>query len=92
MDKFSIVNKIILTLTKLEMQTVEQLNHAINKEMDEAVEKWGKYHNTHEFYAVLLEEVEEFWDSVKKNEPDFYELIQVIAVAKRAIIEFCDLK
>jgi hypothetical protein len=37
---------------------------------------------------VLQEEVDEFWDSVKADDPDPYELIQVTAVALRAI---CDL-
>ena len=74
------------------MKTIAELDQEINEEMDRAVKKWGNYHNTHEFYAVLLEECEEFWESVKNNKPEFYELVQVIAVAKRALIEFLNLK
>ena len=74
------------------MKTIQDLDKAIDEEIERAVDKWGNYNNTHELYAVLLEECEEFWESVKKNEPDFYELIQVVAVAKRGIIEFMGLK
>jgi len=74
------------------MKTIKELDELIDREMETAFDIWGRYHNTHELYAVLLEEVEEFWQSVKENNPDYYELIQVIAVARRAIIEFCSLK
>ena len=70
------------------MISIQDLDREIDQEMKQAHDKWGDYHNTHELYAVLLEECEEFWDSVKRNEPDFQELIQVVAVAKRGIIEF----
>lgn len=59
----------------------------LNKEMEFAVEKFGSFNSTHELYAVLLEELEEFWDSVKKNEPSSYELIQVAIVAIRGYEE-----
>ena len=70
------------------MKSCKELDQEIRLEMQRAFHKWGPYHNTHELYAVLLEEVEEFWESVRRNEPDFHELLQVVAVAKRGIIEF----
>lgn len=57
--------------------------------MDFAHAKYGDYHNAHEQYAVLQEEVDEWWDAVKGNMADCcqYELLQVAAVALRYIIE-----
>lgn len=57
----------------------------IDKEMNRAEEKWGRFNSMHEAYAILKEEVEEFWDTVKQDKPDIEELIQVAAVAKRII-------
>lgn len=39
------------------------------------------FNSAHELYAVLLEELDEFWDGVKANDLDPLELIQVAAVA-----------
>ena len=43
----------------------------------------------HESYAILMEEVEEFWDELKLQNPDpanlRKELLQIAAVAIRAI-------
>ena len=55
---------------------------------------YGDYHNSHEQYAVLQEEVDEWWDAVKRNTDDkeLYELIQVAAVALRYVMERGDAK
>jgi len=49
----------------------------------------GLYHSPHEAYGVLMEEVDEFFDEVKRKRIDPLamrkELIQVAAVAVRAI-------
>lgn len=63
------------------------LNHAIRAELDHAYKKhgrdpWGR----HEFYAILLEEVEELWDAIKKDasqEEVLKELTQVAAMCFR---------
>jgi hypothetical protein len=69
--------------------TIAKLNELIVKEMDYGRDKFGAYHNAHEHYAVLQEEVEEWWDAVKGNYADcaMYELVQVAAVAMRYILE-----
>jgi hypothetical protein len=69
--------------------TLESLNDLIVKEMDYGRSKFGPYHNSHEHYAVLQEEVDEWWDAIKGNVSDcsMYELIQVAAVAMRYVLE-----
>ena len=52
--------------------------------------KHGKLQSAHEIYAVLLNELEEFWDSVKDHDPDPYELLQIAAVAYRGIENLCE--
>jgi NTP pyrophosphatase (non-canonical NTP hydrolase) len=49
----------------------------------------GKQHSLHEGYSVLLEEVDEFWDEVKRKSEQrsrtqlLKELVQVAAMAQR---------
>jgi hypothetical protein len=78
------------------------MNSSIEKEKQQAREKYGPFNSTHEIYGVLKEEVEEFWDLVKK--PNFsrdkyagshkfkieqmiHGLTQIAAIAQRAIDE-----
>jgi hypothetical protein len=69
--------------------TLSDIIPLLQKEMDYADSKYGPYHNSHEHYAVLQEEVDEWWDAVKGNFSycAMYELIQVAAVALRFVIE-----
>lgn len=41
------------------------INQRIQKEIEQAEQKYGSFNSTHEAYGVLKEEVEEFWDEVK---------------------------
>lgn len=68
---------------------LSDLTEVLEKEMAWAKEKHGEYHNAHEQYAVMKEEVEEWWDAVKGNYSDscLYELVQVAAVALRYVME-----
>ncbi len=71
----------------------------IEREVMNSTEKYGNYNSTHEMYAVLLEEVQEVWEIVKKNTENCYgtagykaaalvpELIQIAAIATKAINE-----
>jgi NTP pyrophosphatase (non-canonical NTP hydrolase) len=60
---------------------------AIRAELDRAYAKhgrdpWGR----HEFYAILLEEVDELWDAIKSDAPNeemVAELVQVAAMCFR---------
>jgi TfoX/Sxy family transcriptional regulator of competence genes len=40
--------------------------NTIEQEKNDAEAKYGHFNSTHEVYAVLLEEVDEFWDLVKQ--------------------------
>lgn len=64
------------------------------KEIDDLVTKvWEKHTrphaSLHESYGILAEEVDEFWDEVKKKKPDLAnareELIQIIAVCVKTL-------
>ncbi len=76
---------------------------AVDQEIARAKAKHpGNFHNAHEAYAVLLEEVDELWDEVKKNpknmnllvrqewmQKKYTEAIQVAAMAVRFAAEVC---
>lgn len=68
----------------------------IKCEIESATSKFGSFHNAHEGYAVLLEEVDELWENVKLNQktPNRLDLIkdeaiQVAAMSIRLIHDCC---
>lgn len=69
-----------------------EATEAAYQEIIKSREKHGThpFHNTHEAYGVILEEVEEMWDEIKKNnvEKAVKEAIQVAAMAIRFVAEF----
>ena len=66
---------------------IDEVLEKIKKEYIKARTKHPPLHSSHEGYAVLLEELEEWWESVKCDKPDDQELIQVAAMALSAILE-----
>lgn len=63
---------------------------AVDVEYLTAREKFERFHSAHEGYAVLLEEVDELWQEVKK--PTTYnnfrdELVQIAAMAMAMSVE-----
>lgn len=66
-----------------------KINDLVQNEFRQAAEKFSAFHNTHEGYAVLLEEVDELWDDIKSN--NLYascdEAIQVAAMALRYLFD-----
>jgi hypothetical protein len=56
------------------------------------------FHNQHEGYAVILEELDELWDEVKKNQKNYdlerqrKEAIQCAAMCIRFATELCTIK
>ncbi|RKZ92075.1 MAG: hypothetical protein DRQ40_09140 [Gammaproteobacteria bacterium] len=63
---------------------------SVMMEVEIAAQKYGHFNSLHEAYSVLLEEVEEFWDEVKKKQENRdleavrSELIQIAAMAVKA--------
>ena len=77
--------------------TFYEIMGLIKLELDRATKKFSSFHNTHEGYAVLLEEVDELWENIKLNQtyPRRIELIrdeaiQVAAMAIRLIYDCCE--
>ena len=74
-------------------QAQESFLAAVNTEYARARQKNGPYHSHHEAYAVLLEEVDEYWDQVKKKpskrDPKnmYEELVQIAQVAMATAVE-----
>ena len=65
----------------------------ILEEYRSAVARYPKFHSAHEGYAILLEEMDELWDEVRRS-PSRYnpaavraEAIQVAAMALRFITD-----
>lgn len=81
------------------MYTPETFDAVVNAASDELVRATGlhrhKFNSAHEGYAVILEELDELWDEVKKNgqKRDIQkmrdEAIQVAAMAMRFVIDVC---
>ena len=63
----------------------------VGEEIIRARKKFKPFVNAHEAYAVLKEEVDEFWDEVKRKKQDpaamKHELIQIAAMAICGVIE-----
>ena len=64
----------------------------IKTELDRANNLYPPFKSLHEAYAVILEELDEFWDEVKKKHPDSKntkeKLIQIAAMCIKTIENF----
>lgn len=61
-------------------------------ELNSAVVKFKPFSSPHEGYAVILEELDELWDDIKKNKsPEELrcEAKQVAAMAMRFLVDCC---
>ncbi len=71
---------------------MDKIINDIKTELNSANEKFPPFKSTHEAYAVILEEMDEFWDEVKKKNPDYKnmktELIQISAMCIKTIQNF----
>ena len=70
--------------------------HIINElssELLRASKKHAPINSAHEGYAVILEELDELWDEIKKQKPAtdliYKEALQVAAMALRLIHDVC---
>lgn len=75
-------------------KTMSSKNHMdfptlVKNELERARNKHpGTQNSLHEGYAIILEEVDEFWDVVKSQKPDaahaLEELVQIAAMCQRS--------
>lgn len=70
---------------------MDRVSTSVLNELHKAITKHKPMHSPHEAYAVIKEELDEFWDEVKQqvhNRSRMYkELLQISAMAQRAIID-----
>ena len=68
-----------------------QFLELVEIELDEATEKYGPIASTHEAYAIMQEELDEFWQLVKERRAfgtkALGELVQIAAMAYRTAID-----
>lgn len=64
----------------------------IKDELQRAKEKFPDFHSFHEGYAVLLEEMDELWESIKRDDTSnmYEEAVQVGAMAMRFLIDLAE--
>ena len=74
-----------------EEERILQLSLQVKEELTKAMAKHKCMNSAHEAYAVILEEVDEFWDEVKSQTLDKEkakkEILQISAMAQRAILD-----
>lgn len=75
-------------------EAIEPVLDAVLVELEKACRKHGSIRNQHELYAVLREELEEFWAEVKKAQVSaelspaaIKELIQIAAMGLRGLMD-----
>lgn len=72
-------------------KSLEMLIWEVENELAKATSKFKPFNNEHEGYMIILEEMDELWDEVKKKIPNKInmrqECIQIAAMALRFIID-----
>jgi NTP pyrophosphatase (non-canonical NTP hydrolase) len=63
----------------------------VRAELERARDKFGSFQSTHEGYAVILEELDELWEAIRKGGPAQRsdEAAQVAAMAVRFLTDLC---
>ena len=75
---------------------IKQFTQDMVEEWFRAEALYPSFHSMHEAYAVLLEELDEFWEQVRQKpgdrDPDviYKELIQIAAMALRTVTSLGD--
>ncbi len=68
---------------------INYFTREVEKELKKARSKFPKINTLHEGYAIILEELDELWDEVRKQYANerlrlaYRELVQVAAMAQR---------
>lgn len=73
---------------------LNEVGYKVEKELIIALGKYSSMKSMHEGYAVILEELDELWDEIKKQQVDKInvekEALQVAAMAMRFLVDCCD--
>lgn len=71
-----------------------ELAYEVARELARARSLHSPQHGPHEGYTVILEELDEMWDEVRKKRPDLRatrtECIQIAAMAMRFVMDVCE--
>ena len=70
---------------------LSQILEEVREEVERAHSKYGKFNSLHEAYAVLLEESEEFWETLRRKEPAGRSREEAIQVAAAVVAMIQDL-
>lgn len=74
---------------------IDEAIEMVRQELLSAVDEHGDFQSVHEGYGVLKEEVDEFWDEIKKKPKDRNidnlrkEASQIAAMAIKFMMKFC---
>ena len=74
------------TNLNLVLSSFQNVVEQVEIEYHKAIKNNGFFNSSHELRGVLEEEFDEFWDSIKENDPDPQELIQIAATAIAGVI------
>lgn len=72
----------------------DKLDHILSQIREESVrahDKYGKFKSKHEAYAVLLEESEELWETIRRKQADERTREEAIQVAAAVVCFLQDL-
>lgn len=76
-----------------DIRTGSEVAQAVIEEYDRATAKFEQFNSAHEGYAVILEELNELWDEVRRRNANpvlmRMEAIQVAAMAIRFVVDVC---
>lgn len=77
------------------MSRLSNTTEVVVTELVNAIERFPKFNSAHEGYAILLEEMDELWEEVRKNPRNrseaamAEEAVQVAAMAIRFVMDVC---
>ncbi len=72
-------------------QKINSILEEIKAEAARAHKKYGKFRSKHEAYAVLMEESEELWETIRKKQPDSRTREEAVQVAAAVVCFLQDL-
>lgn len=70
---------------------INSIFEEVKKEAGRALEKYGPFKSLHEAYAVILEESEELWETIRKKQPGARTREEAIQLAAAVILMIQDL-